>query len=66
MLLQILVKFSIDGKLYTLQDVLSGGEASLANDPVKAMKILSQALEDVTSTRSRLGAFQKDMLQTKY
>ncbi len=57
-------KVTIDGKLYTLQDVLSGGSASLANDPVKAMKILSQALDDVTETRARLGAFQKDMLQT--
>lgn len=57
-------KVTIDGRLYTLQDVLSGGAASLANDPVKAMKILSQALDDVTETRSRLGAFQKDMLQT--
>lgn len=57
-------KIFIDGDLYSLQDVLSGGEASLANDPVKAMKILSQALDDVTETRARLGAFQKDMLQT--
>ena len=57
-------KITIDGELYTLQDVLSGGEASLANDPLKAMKILSQALDDVNETRSRLGAFQKDMLQT--
>ncbi len=57
-------KITIDGQLYTLQDVLSGGPASLANDPIKAMKILAQALDDVTETRSRLGAFQKDMLQT--
>ncbi len=57
-------KVVIDGTLYTLQDVLSGGSASLANDPVKAMKIIAQALDDVIDTRSRLGAFQKDMLQT--
>ncbi len=57
-------KITIDGKLYTLQDVLSGGAASLKNDPVKAMKIIGAAVEDVASTRSRLGAFQKDMLQT--
>lgn len=57
-------KVNIDGTLYTLQDVLSGGSASLANDPIKAMKILSQAIDDITETRARLGAFQKDMLQT--
>ena len=57
-------KIVLDGRLYTLQDVLSGGDASLRNDPVKAMKIIAQAINDVASTRSRLGAFQKDMLQT--
>lgn len=57
-------KIEIDGRLYTLQDVLSGGDASLKNDPVKAMKIISAAVNEVASTRSRLGAFQKDMLQT--
>lgn len=57
-------KVEIDGRLYTMQDVLSGGDASLRNDPVKAMKIIGQAVNDVASTRSRLGAFQKNMLQT--
>ena len=50
--------------VYTLQDVLSGGTACLANDPVAAMKIISVAIDDVTATRARLGAFQKDMLDT--
>ncbi|MFH0911020.1 MAG: flagellin [Planctomycetota bacterium] len=54
----------LDGTTYTLQDVLGGGEASLAKDPVKAMKIISKAVDDVSSLRARLGAFQKNMLQT--
>jgi len=50
--------------LYTLQDVLGGGDASLAKDPVTAMKVVAQAITDVSSLRARLGAFQKNMLQT--
>ena len=57
-------KVEVEGELYTLQDVLSGGSASLANNPLAAMRIISTAISDVTSTRARLGAFQKDMLQT--
>lgn len=60
----ILGKSSINGKIYTLQDVLSGGSSSLANDPIKAMHVIRQALDDVTGTRARLGAFQKNMLIT--
>ncbi|GHS92244.1 hypothetical protein FACS1894139_18230 [Planctomycetales bacterium] len=50
--------------VYSLQDVLSGGDAALAQDPVAAMKIIRQAIDDVTGTRARLGAFQKNMLAT--
>jgi flagellin len=54
----------IDGTTYTLQDVLGGGTASLAKDPVIAMKVISQAIDDVSTLRARIGAFQKNMLQT--
>ena len=53
-----------DGEEYTLQSVLSGGEACLARDPIMAMRILSQAVDDVSGLRARLGAFQSNMLQT--
>ncbi|MHC4870740.1 MAG: flagellin N-terminal helical domain-containing protein [Planctomycetota bacterium] len=54
----------VGGVNYTLQDVLGGGTASLSKDPVVAMKVISQAIDDVSSLRARLGAFQKNMLQT--
>ncbi len=54
----------IDGTSYTLQDVLGGGIASLSKEPVIAMKVISQAIDDVSSLRARLGAFQKNMLHT--
>jgi flagellin len=53
-----------EGKTYTLQDVLGGGVASLDRDPVLAMRIIGQAVDDVTTLRGRLGAFQANMLQT--
>ena len=52
------------GEEYSLQSVLGGGEACLSKDPVLAMRILSQAVNDVSSLRARLGAFQANMLQT--
>ncbi len=57
-------KIKIDGEDYCLQDVLAGGSASLQNDPVTAMKVVMQAVNDVSELRARLGAFQKNMLQT--
>ena len=57
-------KMTINGEDYCLQDVLAGGKASLQNDPVTAMKIVMQAVNDVSELRARLGAFQKNMLQT--
>ncbi|MDR1613172.1 MAG: flagellin, partial [Planctomycetota bacterium] len=53
-----------DGVEYCLQDVLGGGVASLSRDPILAMRIVSQAVDDVSTLRARLGAFQKNMLQT--
>ncbi len=54
----------IDGTVYTLQDVLAGGTASLQNDPIVALRVVTQAVNDVSELRARLGAFQKNMLQT--
>jgi hypothetical protein len=52
-----------DGKIYTLQDVLGSGKASLVRDPILAMRIIGKAVDDVTTLRARLGAFQKNMLE---
>ena len=52
------------GEEYTLQSVLGGGKACLAKDPVLAMRILAQAVDDVSGLRARLGAFQQNMLQS--
>ena len=57
-------RIEYDGSEYCLQDVLGGGVASLSRDPIMAMRIVSQAVDDVSTLRARLGAFQKNMLQT--
>ncbi len=57
-------KITVNGEDYSLQDVLAGGTASLQNDPITAMKVVMQAVNDVSELRARLGAFQKNMLQT--
>ena len=53
-----------NGKEYCLQNVLGGGIASLSRDPILAMRIVGQAIDDVSTLRARLGAFQANMLQT--
>jgi flagellin len=55
---------SDEGESFSLQDVLGGGSASLDTDPVMALRVVSGAIDDVASLRARLGAFQKNMLQT--
>lgn len=57
-------RIEIDDTIYTLQDVLAGGAASLQTDPITALRVVSQAVDDVSELRARLGAFQKNMLQT--
>ena len=57
-------RISYEGVEYCLQNVLGGGEASLSKDPILAMRILAQAVDDVSTLRARLGAFQSNMLQT--
>ncbi|MCD8350465.1 MAG: flagellin [Planctomycetaceae bacterium] len=40
----------------SLDDLWSGGAASLAKDPVKAMQIIDQALKDAVAQRASIGA----------
>ena len=54
----------IDGEVYTLQDVLAGGRSNLMNEPIIALRVVTQAVNDVSELRARLGAFQKNTLQT--
>ncbi len=51
-------------KTLSINDLLSGGWASLAQDPVKALEIIDQAIEDVSGLRANIGAFQSNMLET--
>ncbi len=51
-------------KYLSLNDMLSGGWASLSTDAVKALEIIDQAIEDVSNLRSQIGAFQSNMLET--
>ena len=50
-----------DGKLFQLG---SGGIASLSTDPTKAASIVDEAINQITSLRGRLGAFQRTSLET--
>ncbi|TWU47092.1 flagellin N-terminal helical domain-containing protein [Rubripirellula reticaptiva] len=49
------------GKLYQLG---SGESADLSTDPAKAAEIVSEAIDQVTSLRGRLGAFQSTTLDS--
>ena len=49
-------------KTLSINDMLSGGWASLSQDPVKALEIIDQAIEDVSELRANIGAFQANML----
>jgi flagellin len=51
----------ISGKLYQLG---SGGDADLSADTTLASKIIGEAIDQVTSLRGRLGAFQRTTLET--
>ncbi len=42
----------------------SGGTADLASDPTTAAEIVEEAINQVTSLRGRLGAFQRTSLET--
>jgi flagellin len=49
------------GKLYQLQ---SGGTADLATDLTSAASIVEDAIDQITTLRGRLGAFQRTTLET--
>jgi flagellin len=49
------------GKLFQLG---SGGTADLATDPTTAAAIVDEAINQITSLRGRLGAFQRTSLET--
>ncbi len=51
----------VAGKLFELG---SGESASLTNDPNKAARIVTEAIDQVTSLRGRLGAFQATTLES--
>ena len=51
----------VSGKLYQLQ---SGGTADLRTDLTSAANIVEEAIDQVTSLRGRLGAFQRTTLDT--
>lgn len=52
---------SESGGLYELQ---SGGTADLASDPTTAAAIVNEAIDQITSLRGRLGAFQATTLDS--
>lgn len=47
-----------------LTDVVTGGAADLSRDPARASQILDIAINQVSILRGRLGAFEKNTLQT--
>jgi len=47
-----------------LTDLVTGGVAALATDPAKASNIIDAAINQVSVLRGRLGAFEKNTLQT--
>ncbi len=49
------------GKLFQLG---TGGSASLIEDPTSAARIVEEAIDQITSLRGRLGAFQRTSLET--
>ncbi|WP_428308739.1 flagellin [Lacipirellula sp.] len=51
----------VSGKLFQLG---TGNNASLANDSTTAAAIVGEAIDQVTSLRGRLGAFQRTTLET--
>ncbi len=54
----------VSEKVFTLQDIMGGGRASLSSDSLLAMEIIEKSINDVTELRARLGAVQSNMLQT--
>lgn len=55
---------TVDGQTYSLNDLFSGGAASLANNPQLALDIIDQAINDISSSRGAIGAYQANTLET--
>lgn len=53
-----------NGQTYSMNDLYGGGAASLANNPELAMRIIDQAISDVSSGRANIGAYQANALET--
>ncbi|MCL1999902.1 MAG: flagellin, partial [Planctomycetes bacterium] len=60
----VLGQVAVDGRTYSLNDLYSGGAASLANNPGLAMRIIDQAIADVSAGRANIGAYQANALET--
>lgn len=55
-------RVTVDGQEYSLNDLFSGGSASLANNPDIAQQVVEQAINDVATMRADLGAYQSNAL----
>ncbi len=53
-----------DASVGFLSELMTGGQYDLATNPDQAARILDAAIDDVTSTRGRLGAFVSNTLNT--
>lgn len=57
-------RVEVEGRSYSLADLMSGGPASLARNPKAALAVIDQAIADVAAERARIGAYQANTLQT--
>ncbi|MCC8110019.1 MAG: hypothetical protein LIQ30_13455 [Planctomycetes bacterium] len=55
-----------NGERYSLNDLYGGGAASLDRNPELALKIIDQAIADVSAGRANIGAYQANALDTNY
>jgi len=52
------------GRAYALDDLRAGGGASLAANPLMALRVIDQAIADVAEARAGIGAYQANSLET--
>lgn len=62
--LKTLGRVTVGGESYSLADLYSGGSASLANDPTAALKVIDQAISDITAASAQVGAYQSNVLES--
>jgi flagellin len=53
-----------DSEIGFLSDLVTGGSATLEGDPSAASKIVEKAIKQIAVLRGRLGAFEKNTLET--